>query len=423
MVTQMRQLMRQTPWRRSWMLWGAVPLLGYFAISVWRHTQALSAWDFAVNWTAAQGLGQGISLYDREGLRHLGEQLIGPQMNAMFRDPFTSYIGPPSTALLYLPFTPFSFEVALLLYRVALLVAFGLSIYLAGLALPLESRVRGWGVGALAFAIFDPVALSFVLGQVDAWVLLGLALGVWASSRERWWLCGVGIGIAAVLKISPALLILYMFLRGKNRAVIASLLTVIALLAAGSLAAKPGDLALFLGGVATSVAGASLHTQNQSLPAWLARLILPNTDLLTFTIDIGVLRYLSIPIALGFAVFLAMKMRKEPFRVLELGLMIMVALVAGPLTWDHYTSWAIIALVLLSDARLWVSLTEAQRRNVFMAAIMGSLLLAIPTPYFGASDVVTSWIFRLASGEKTMGLLLLLTVSYTILSWSRQHSS
>ncbi|NJM41048.1 MAG: hypothetical protein HC853_09865 [Anaerolineae bacterium] len=67
------------------------------------------AWDFAINWTAARGLLEGVSLYDWHSLQAIGITHIGPRMADLFQDPYTSYIGLPTTALFLLPFAPLPF--------------------------------------------------------------------------------------------------------------------------------------------------------------------------------------------------------------------------------------------------------------------------------------------------------------------------
>src|SRR6478609_2814869 len=96
----------------------------YFTFLVIRQCQSEPAWDFSINWTAAQGMRQGISLYSQDQLRILGQSLAGPAMDVMFRDSFTSYIGPPTTALLLLPFTLLAFPQAVLIYRIVIGLVF-----------------------------------------------------------------------------------------------------------------------------------------------------------------------------------------------------------------------------------------------------------------------------------------------------------
>ena len=63
---------------------------------------------------------------------------------------------------------------------------------------------------------------------------------------------------------------------------------------------------------------------------------------------------------------------------LELGVLILVILVAGPLTWDHYYVWALLPLVLVLDLERWQELmdrlggdleTDVRRANLVIDAL------------------------------------------------------
>ena len=137
----------------------------YFALNLWQKLGDSFAWDFGVDWTASQGMRQGISLYDPARLGALAQQLIaGPQTQALFSREFADYINPPSTALLLLPFTLLSFAAALATYRVVLLIVFAAGVALAGLALPPGERRRGWLLGALGLLLLRPVIVSIQSG-------------------------------------------------------------------------------------------------------------------------------------------------------------------------------------------------------------------------------------------------------------------
>ncbi|HYP41930.1 MAG TPA: glycosyltransferase family 87 protein, partial [Chloroflexia bacterium] len=320
-------------------------------VSVLQYTAQQFPWDFTINWVAAQGMRQGISLYAHDELRNLSLSLVGPHGATLFQDTYTSYIGLPSTALLMQPFTLLPFADAVTVYQVALLIAFGTSVYLTGLALPPESRVIGWVVGAVALRLFHPVLFSVGLGQVDALVMLSLAIGLLAASKQRWWLAGMGIGVAALLKVSPVLLILYLLLKGKHQAVAGALLTALLLLSLSAVGGRADDLLIFARDVAPSLSAGSLHIQNQSLPGWLARLLSPETDLLTFTHGLGPSSLLGLPSAVAVTIAFYLKTRQREPASLDYGFLILVALLAGPITWDHYTSWAVLPLILLCNTR------------------------------------------------------------------------
>ena len=378
----------------------------FFALRLSRSLASEFAWDFAINWTAAHALRSGVPLYDGAALRQIGLARIGPILQSTFTTPYNSYLGPPSTALLYLPFTWLAFPAALALYRAAIGLAFGLAVLIGGLALPAEDRARGWLWGALALLLFDPVNLSLWLGQVDAWVLLGLALSTWAYRRERWVQAGIGAGVATLLKVSPGLLIAYFVLRGRWRAASASALAMLALLGLAQVIGGGENLRTFLLAVAPTLSGGSLHTENQALPAYLARLFSASANLSTFAVGIGGYRLLSYTLASAGLLGLWLRARQGREHALALPLLVLLALLIGPLTWDHYTSWAIVALVAMADHQLWWGRPSRERINLAALLLIGAGLLAMPTLYFAPAAVAALGWLRLLTGLKTIGLLL-----------------
>jgi hypothetical protein len=388
----------------------------YFAANFRRCCTNDFAWDFAINWTAARGMQTGLSIYDRESLQELGRSLIGPVMNETFRVQFDSYISPPSTAFILLPFTGWTFPTSLAIYRGASVAAFVLAVVITGLALPPQHRKAGWFLGLMGLFLADPVIISLQLGQVDAWITLALATSLWAASKDRWGWAGVGIGVAALLKISPVLLAVYCLLRGKWQTALVAALTALILLVLAAFAGSPSDLQRFIFIVLPSVSTASLHIQNQSLPGWLARIVSPETDLITFMTDIGAFRFLSLILT---AVFLGLLWRQQRSKVLlplEVALVIIIALLVGPLTWDHYLSWALVYVVLVSQREWWARETPRQRRRKVMLMLIAGGLLIVPMLYFGPAAIASSWVLRLATGTKTMALLIFLGVGIGLLA-------
>jgi alpha-1,2-mannosyltransferase len=76
-------------------------------------------------------------------------------------------------------------------------------------------------------AVMYAVAYSFELGQANFPVLALVLAGLW-QERDRPWLGGVLVGLAAMLKMSPALFLLWWLLRGRTTAVVAAVLTAVA---------------------------------------------------------------------------------------------------------------------------------------------------------------------------------------------------
>ncbi|WP_225877203.1 glycosyltransferase family 87 protein, partial [Streptomyces resistomycificus] len=126
-----------------------------------------------------------------------------------YRVPGTTYgfTYPPFAALAMLP-------MSLLGLRATIVVA--LLLDLVALAAVLRILVgpgwRGHGwygcvLGACALALFEPLRDTFSFGQVNILLLALVLADAWllANGRARW--AGVGIGIAAAVKLTPALFI------------------------------------------------------------------------------------------------------------------------------------------------------------------------------------------------------------------------
>ncbi len=126
----------------------------------------------------------------------------------------------------------------------------------------------------------------------------------------------------------------------------------LALSAASAVVGRPGDLLVWIEQVLPDVSAATLYTGNQSVVAWLARVLTGSDDLSGRTL-MGPIHYLGILIVIGALLLLWRLRRNAPLDPLELGALILVILVAGPLSWDHYFVWAAIPLVTMADARYW----------------------------------------------------------------------
>ncbi|WP_189952597.1 glycosyltransferase 87 family protein [Streptomyces alanosinicus] len=192
-----------------------------------------------------------------------------------YRVPGTTYgfTYPPFAALAMLPLA--------LLDRTSAIVV-SLLVNLAALAAILRIlagpgwRRHGWFRWALCLcllAMFEPLRDTFSFGQVNL-VLLALVLGdCWllATGRGRW--AGVGIGLAAAVKLTPALFIGLLLLAGRRRA--AGLATVVAAAATALAAwADPGASRFYWTEALwdTGRVGRLDYVSNQSLQGVLARL-------------------------------------------------------------------------------------------------------------------------------------------------------
>ncbi|MET7653294.1 glycosyltransferase 87 family protein [Streptomyces sp. NPDC005486] len=192
-----------------------------------------------------------------------------------YRVPGTPYgfTYPPFAAVLMLP-------MALVGLRTAIVAA--LLLNLAALAVAVRAwvgprwRRHGWygvGLAACALALFEPLRDTFSFGQVNL-LLLALVLidaPLSATGRTRW--AGIGIGLAAAVKLTPALFIGLLLVTRRWRA--AAVATGVAVAATALAALVAPDASRFYWTRAlwdTTRVGRLDYVSNQSLQGVLARL-------------------------------------------------------------------------------------------------------------------------------------------------------
>ncbi|MFC1415619.1 glycosyltransferase 87 family protein [Streptacidiphilus cavernicola] len=234
---------------------------------------------------------------------------------------------PPFAALCMLPD-------ALVPRGVAVGLAFALntaaSVYL------LRRLVPGWPpvVAVCLFAMLEPVRDSFSLGQVNL-PLLALVLTDLRPHRFS----GVGIGLAAAVKLTPALFIGSLLLTRRRRA--AGTATGVALAATGAgwlLAPGPSRRYWTSALWDTGRVGDPAYVSNQSLRGVLARLGDPGHPVLWPLLVLAVL-----------AVW-AHRVRRAPDQLTAFALTGAAACLVSPVTWVHHLVWLLPALVLARSA-------------------------------------------------------------------------
>ena len=98
-----------------------------------------------------------------------------------------------------------------------------------------------WGLTALLMAPIiwlEPVRLSLQLGQINVIVMAIVVADVLSQPSRRW--TGIGIGIAAGIKLTPAIFIVFLVATGRRREAVIAGLTFISTIAVG-FALLPAD--------------------------------------------------------------------------------------------------------------------------------------------------------------------------------------
>ncbi|WP_443078799.1 glycosyltransferase 87 family protein [Streptomyces sp. NBC_01497] len=212
-------------------------------------------------------------------------------------------------------------------------------------------RRQGWRpwfaytvIGCL-FALLEPVNDTFSFGQVNLVlvVLVQADARLLATGRGRY--AGVATGLAAAVKLTPALFIGYLLVTGRRRqaAVAAGTAAAATLLAA---AVDPGASRTFWTGALfdTGRVGRLSYVSNQSLQGVLARLA-PGSDTHTAWL-LCAAAVLAVWIRRARA---AVAAGDDPAGFALTGL---AACLVSPVTWVHHLVWALPALAVLLDGGL-----------------------------------------------------------------------
>ncbi|MFF2510626.1 glycosyltransferase 87 family protein [Streptomyces sp. NPDC058086] len=183
---------------------------------------------------------------------------------------------PPFAALTMLPMALIGLRTAIAVSVVLNLAALAVVVWiLVGPAL----RRYGWYGCALAaclLALLEPVRDTFSFGQVNLLLLALVLSDAWLLSTGRGRRAGVGIGLAAAIKLTPALFIGLLLLGRRWRA--AGVATAVAAAATGLAAWAAPDASRFYWSEAlwdTNRIGRLAYVSNQSVQGVLARLAAP----------------------------------------------------------------------------------------------------------------------------------------------------
>ncbi|MGL6236487.1 MAG: glycosyltransferase 87 family protein [Segniliparus sp.] len=247
-------------------------------------------------------------------------------------DGFFTY--PPFAALCFAPFTVLSGEAggltwSILCYLLLALVV-GRALRLAGLRPDLRLGLTSLALAAAAAAL-EPVRTTLWYGQINILLMALIFLDLTRPERSK--LRGVGVGIAAGIKLIPLIFLPYLVLTRQWRAAATAALTFAATVAL-SWAVLPGDSAQYWFHAVrdTSHIGELFHPANQSVNGFLARIWKPDHSPGWIW---PVLAAAVIAVGLGLA-RLAHDRGEEALGLLLVGL---TSCAASPFTWGHHWVW------------------------------------------------------------------------------------
>jgi alpha-1,2-mannosyltransferase len=298
-----------------------------------------------------------------------GPSIYGLTVNT---DNFTNlpFVYPPFAAMLFAPFALFGLATAGVLWtfvtELCLAAILWLSFGMVGVT-SWKRRVVLLLAGMVLFScLLDPVRVNAYLGQVNMVVVLLVLVDFSRAMPQRW--RGIGIGIAAGIKLTPLIFVVYLVLIGRRRDALRALLAFVGTVAIGFAGLPSGSRQYWLNGMFLSPDRVILNFPqlvNHSVSGLLSRLsgiTAPPGWAPLVTVVLGLL---------GLAAAVWAYRRGQAM----VGMLVVAftSLVVSPVTWPHHILWLVPALVWLVFAS-WRSGSVVLPRLIFVAVLVHSTL-------------------------------------------------
>jgi alpha-1,2-mannosyltransferase len=282
---------------------------------------------------------------------------------------------PPFAALLLAPLGVLPPVAGYVLITAGTLAAVGLTTWWLTAAFP--SHWFAFGLAVPLVLLIEPIRTTLSFGQINmllvALILADLLVGL---PRARRW-AGVGIGLAAAIKLTPALFILYLLLSRRQRAAVTAVATAIAATLLGALIAPNSTRDYWLSDLwDTSRVGRTDYTVNQSINGLLSRLFSPEKPPIA----------LWLGLALAFTIVGLWRAAMAARAGDEITGMAIAGLTAGlisPITWVHHLYWFVPAIAALVLAAL--SAPKPRRTWLIVAAAVAYAICV------AGVDTLTNW--------------------------------
>ncbi len=394
---------RQT-WKRTWALSTASPrrlipaaallVVSFAGLWVLYQVQPMPMSDIAVYRAEGEAAATGGDLY--------GFTVTRWDLPATY---------PPFAALLFIPTTWLSLgtlKIAAVVVNAALLaLLIHLSCKATGLRKAAHSAPTLLTVTALGLWL-EPVFQTFVFGQVN----LALAcLVLWDLSRpDGARLKGFATGLAAGVKLTPAIFAVYLLITGRVKAAGTAVAGFLVSALLGWLVLPEASIEFWTRRMfETERVGKVWIVDNQSLQGLISRVLHdPEPGLLW-----------AVPAVLTAAAGLAVARRVHRRRGLDAwGVLCtsVTALLVSPISWSHHWVWCVPLLIALA-----AHTRRSRPRRALLAAV--TLAFTVRTmwtvPHTGDLDLRLPWWHQpLASPYPLLGLALLVTVAW----WTRQRA-
>ncbi len=326
------------------------------------------------------------------------------------------YVYPPLAAYILVPIADWDFLLLKQVFFGLNLVALAVTIYLCARKwAPDFLRPLPLALLLVAFALSRTLRSELIVLNIQPLIVLAVVAAMLASQRNKPIAAGSALALAAAIKLTPAILLIYWLAAGRYRCAAWFFIVSAALLGTGM-----------------AVAGLPLHVEywtsvsdfgNAIIPIWTNK-GLPSLlyDLFVGLDDPGPFRILPMPgwlwwatavasaAGLGACLWGARRWRDHPLSdAIGMCSAVLVAVVAAPVAWAHYFTFLVVPLIL------WFGAEKAPLGR-WLVVVTAAVLLSAPLAalaHRAASEGMLTAAF--VGGELLASLVLLVA-----LLWYRQ---
>lgn len=294
-------------------------------VTLWKPNIGLLAggWDFCIYRDSGRHVLEDLPLYDQSTSRCKFEYIY-PPFSAIASVPLVWFSAGADTHVWFAINVAVLIAIVLLCFRI---LGYRITPYTAGICALL----------GIACAFLEPVRSTLFFGQINLVLMLPV---LWDASRgQRSRLKGIGVGVAAGIKLTPAYFVLYYVLLRQWRAAGVAVVTIAATIGLGWLIlprdswqywsgkvvdSSPYNKGLFLVGD-QSVRGAIARLSGEAPPAWL-----------WLPVDACVV---------AISMWIAVRLYRHGETLLALTVVGLSSCAVSPFTWSHHWVWLVPMVV------------------------------------------------------------------------------
>jgi alpha-1,2-mannosyltransferase len=325
------------------------------------------------------------------------------------RLPFTY---PPFAAVVFAPVATLPWALAVALLLVATAIALPATFYLALRLAPFPSWLRRADAARLALAVataaiwLEPARSTLSYGQVN--VLLAAAILADLALPDSAKLKGAAIGLAAGIKLTPAIFVLYLLVTRRYRAAGVAAATFGATIAIGYVVLPAGSAHYWdLTFLRSQRVSPVQNDTNQSLLGAIAR-------------DIGQVPgpawLLAVAAVAVGGLWLAARASRRGDEAIGFGFCAVTGLLVSPISWTHHWVIALPALVVAAVSAWRLRATRpraaaARLAGIAALAVIGWLSLARRVPGSPASWLHLGWLWLMVSQLYVLSAIVVLGIA------------